>query len=118
MPESNAISLNSRIDIRSTAKATADKIRKRRLEIKSFGSEPCGGEICRRYQIIDLEDVELSHYLWIGQGTGLVRREQFLLGNGQTSITDYGNYDTAAVELPTKIKDADPGADPLMLNPG
>ena len=118
MPESNEISLNFRIDIRATAKVTADKINGRGLKIKSFGSEPCGGEICLRYEIDDPDDTELSHYLWIGQGTRLVRREQFLLGNGQTSITDYGNYDTAEVELPAKVKDAEPGVDPLMFSPG
>lgn len=115
MAGNNEVSLNSRIDIRKTSGAAADKIRHRQLEVTYFGSEPCGGEVCRRYQIIDPEDSELSHYLWIGQGTGLVRREQFLLGNGQTSITDYGNYGSLGIELPEKVKNTTETADPFML---
>ncbi len=115
MPENNSVSLTSRIDIRKTAADIVNKIGSRQLSGQLFGSEPCGGEICRRYEIDDPNDTELSHYLWIGQGTGLVRREQFLLGNGQTSITDYGNYDKSAIELPTAVKDTADGVDPFML---
>lgn len=111
----SGVGSTSRIDVRKTAKTVANKIKNHGFKWQLFGSEPCGGEICRRYEIDDPDDTELLHYLWIGQGTGLVRREQFLLGNGQTSITDYGNYDKSAIELPTAIKDAKDDADPFML---
>lgn len=116
MTASDDVKLTSRIDVRQTSRQLEPLIYDGRVTVRQFGSEPCGDiEICRRYELVDIQDSELTRYLWIGQESQLVRREQYVLGNGQTSITDYDGFSKVFVKVPEKVKDSPVASDPMTL---
>lgn len=105
----------SKVDIRKTFSGLKDSINSGKVKIAVFGSEPCLESICNRYNLIDPHDFELSRYLWIDKKTGDIFQEQYLLGNGQTSMTVYSALDRTNILVPSSIKRTPEGADPMTL---
>lgn len=114
-PYRKDIDLKSRLKLEDEVNLMKDKISREEIKTAKFGSEPCGGEICSRWQMVDVDDTELTYYWWIGNNSGRIKQIQYVLGNGQTAIVKYKDFDTVKVEKPLEFKSAPVDSDPFSL---
>jgi hypothetical protein len=107
----------AKTDIRKNLKELKEKISKKSVVMKDFGSEPCDGKVCLRYQVQSITDrqVDWFWYLWIDKSNNQVVKEQYLMANGRTAILSYSDYSASEVLTPVPVKNAPAGSDPLTL---
>lgn len=115
-PYRKDIDLKSRLKLEDAVNLMEDKISRGKIKTAEFGSEPCQGEICSRWQMVDADDAELTYYWWTGNNSGQIKQIQYLLGNGQTAIVKYKDFDTVKVEKPKEFKPAPVDSDPFSLS--
>lgn len=107
----------AKTDIRKNLQDLKEKVTKKSVSIVSFGSEPCDGKVCLRYQIQSVKDCQADWYwyLWIDRNNNQVMKEQYQMANGRTAILSYSDYSASEVLTPVLVKDAPAGSDPMTL---
>lgn len=107
----------AKTDVRQNLKDLKEKLAKKSVVMTGFGSEPCDGKVCLRYQVQSIKDCQADWfwYLWIDRNNNQVVKEQYLMANGRTAILSYSDYSASDVSIPALIKDAPAGSDPMTL---
>lgn len=107
----------AKTDVRKNLQDLKEKIIKKDVVIANFGSEPCDGKVCLRYQVQSVKDCQADWfwYLWVDRDNNQVVKEQYLMANGRTAILTYSDYSVSEVLTPVLIKEAPAGSDPMAL---
>lgn len=117
IPVTEIITPPVRTDVRKNIHDLNEKVADKDVVMINFGSEPCGGKVCLRYQVQPVKDSQPDWfwYLWIDGNNSQVVKEQYLMANGRTAILSYSGYSVSEVVTPVLVKEAPPGLDPLAL---
>lgn len=107
----------AKTDVRKNLQDLKEKLAKKSVSIVSFGSEPCNGKVCLRYQVQSVKDCQADWYwyLWIDRDNNQVVKEQYLMANGRTAILSYSDYSVSVVPIPVLVKNAPVESDPMTL---
>jgi hypothetical protein len=107
----------ARADVRKNLQDLKEKVARKNVVMENFGSEPCDGKICLRYQVQSVKDCQTDWfwYLWIDRNNNQVVKEQYLMANGRTAILSYGDYSASDISIPVLVKEAPAGPDPMTL---
>lgn len=116
-PVTEKITPPAKTDVRKNLQNLKEKVVKKDVVLANFGSEPCNGKVCLRYQIQSIKDCQADWfwYLWIDIDNNQVVKEQYLMANGRTAILSYSDYSVSEVLTPVLVKDAPAGSDPMTL---
>lgn len=107
--------LPTRVDPRDAINEVQHLLKKKTFHVLRIGSEPCGERLCFRYQLIDSSFHIVERYWWIDASEYRLMRDQFVIGNGETSITTYEYEKEIEIEVPKQARDAPNDADPMTL---
>lgn len=109
--------LPTRVDPRDAINEVQALLAKKTLRVTRMGSEPCGEHLCWRFQLIDPSLQIVERYWWIDTSEFRLVKDQFVIGNGETSITSYDYAGEIEIEIPKLTKDAPSDTD-IMTLPG
>lgn len=110
-------SLPTRVAPRDAISEIQNLLNKRMLRVTRMGSEPCGEHLCWRYQLIDPSSQIVERYWFLDATDFRLIKDQFVIGNGETSITMYDYDGERKIETPRLAKDSPVGME-LMTLPG
>ena len=82
-----------------------------------MGSEPCGTHLCWRYQLVDPSSPIVERYWFLDAMNLRLVKEQFVIGNGETSIATYDYEIEIEIEVPKETREVPAEAD-VMILPG
>ncbi|GEM_PF-6246456 len=113
------VRLLSALDFRNYLKLLADP-KNNFLEVRFLKRDLCEEKFCLQYEIID-KHIQfpgrnlLSHYLWFDEEDYLLKKEEYLNGSGDISLTEYFNCNQTVIEKPSKSKQVAEEKDIFML---
>lgn len=108
--------LPTRVDPRDAINEVQALVAKKMLWVTRMGSEPCGELLCWRYQLIDPSLQTVERYWFLDATDFRLVKDQFVIGNGETSITTYDYEGETDIKSPQLAKDVSPGTDLMILS--
>lgn len=107
--------LPTRVDPRDAINEVQALVAKKMLRVTRMGSEPCGELLCWRYQLIDPSLQTVERYWFLDAMDHRLVKDQFVIGNGETSITTYDHEGEIEIEIPKITRDVPSGTDVTTL---